>query len=367
MTADVHVSGVTHRFGSFTALDAVDLRIAAGEFAVLLGPSGCGKTTLLSILGGFLRPTDGRILIGGADVTAMPPARRPTTTMFQDYALFPHMSLIDNVGFGPRMQGMARSARNARAAEMLALVGLESEGRRKPHELSGGQRQRVALARALAVEPDVLLLDEPLGALDLKLRRQMQDELKEIQRRVGTTFIHVTHDQEEAMAIADKIVVMNSGRLQAVGPPEEIYLHPANRFTAAFMGEANFVEGRVEEMDGATARLATPLGPLALPVAAVKAPAGSAVSLCFRPEHLTADGEGLLSLGEATVRDASFFGAHRRCHLEAGPPGARQALTAHFPPGLRLEPGATVPLAIDPANVIVIAGEEEGTDAARKA
>lgn len=222
MTADVALQSISQSFGTFQALDNIDLSFGAGEFVVLLGPSGCGKSTLLFILGGFLSPTSGTVKIGGRDMDGVAPKNRPTTTMFQDYALFPHMSLRDNVGFGLRMKGMGRAARNAKAEDMLNIVGLRDKAGRKPHELSGGQRQRVALARALAVDPDVLLLDEPLGALDLKLRRQMQDELKAIQRKVGTTFVHVTHDQEEAMAIADRIVVMNQGRVEDFGAPGDL-------------------------------------------------------------------------------------------------------------------------------------------------
>ncbi len=214
MTAPIYIQSVRHKFNHFVALHEINLEIEAGEFIVLLGPSGCGKTTRLSIIGGFLTPNEGAVLIGGKDMTHVAPKDRPTTTMFQDYALFPHMTLRDNVAFGLRMRGISRSERNAEAMEMLDMVGLADKASRKPHELSGGQRQRVALARALAVKPDVLLLDEPLGALDLKLRRQMQDELKTIQRHVGTTFVHVTHDQEEAMAIADRIVVMNNGKIE---------------------------------------------------------------------------------------------------------------------------------------------------------
>ena len=237
MTAPLIVRGVSHTFGTHRALDDVSLTVAPGEFIVLLGPSGCGKTTLLSILGGFITPTSGTIEIGGNDMTHVAPKDRPTTTMFQDYALFPHMTLRDNVAFGLRMRGQAATARATKAMAMLDMVGLADRATQRPHQLSGGQRQRVALARALAVDPQVLLLDEPLGALDLKLRRQMQDELKSIQRRVGTTFIHVTHDQEEAMAIADRIVVMNQGRIEDVGPPQDIYLRPKSLFSAAFMGE----------------------------------------------------------------------------------------------------------------------------------
>jgi len=222
MTADVSIREVTQRYGRVLALDGVSLDISAGEFVVLLGPSGCGKTTLLNLIGGFAEPTAGHVLIGGRDMAGVASKDRPTTTVFQDYALFPHMTLRDNVAFGLRMRGQPRASRAAKADEMLALVGLVGRGDHRPHELSGGQRQRVALARALAVEPDVLLLDEPLGALDLKLRRSMQDELKEIQRRVGTTFVHVTHDQEEAMAIADRIVVMNGGRIEDQGAPRDI-------------------------------------------------------------------------------------------------------------------------------------------------
>jgi len=234
MTATVKIDNVSHSYGSFEALKNINLTIEAGSFAVLLGPSGCGKTTLLSVLGGFLMPTRGRILLNELDVTDVLPAKRPTTTMFQDYALFPHMSLLDNVGFGLRMRKIGKAQRHEKALEMLELVGLAHESTKKPHALSGGQRQRVALARALAVDPEVLLLDEPLGALDLKLRRQMQDELKAIQRRVGTTFVHVTHDQEEAMAIADTIVVMDAGRIEDTGSPESIYLSPRSMFTPRF-------------------------------------------------------------------------------------------------------------------------------------
>ncbi len=232
--------------------------IEPGSYTVLLGPSGSGKTTLLSILGGFVTPSQGKVLIRGEDCTAVPPAKRPTTTVFQDYALFPHMSVGSNVGFGLRMQGVDAATRTARARDALALVGLATAFDKKPHQLSGGQRQRVALARALVVEPAVLLLDEPLGALDLKLRRQMQDELKAIQKRVGTAFIHVTHDQEEAMALADHCVVMNDGRIEDEGPPERVYAQPATRFSATFMGESTLISGTVTAAKHGTITVATP-------------------------------------------------------------------------------------------------------------
>jgi spermidine/putrescine transport system ATP-binding protein len=331
MTASVSLQNMRMQFGTFTALHDLSLEITAGEFLVLLGPSGCGKTTLLSLLGGFLEPTAGRILIDGRDVTHLPPKDRPTTTMFQDYALFPHMTLADNVGFGLRMRGTPRRARSAKAAEMLALVGLPGMEARYPHELSGGQRQRVALARALAVDPQVLLLDEPLGALDLKLRRQMQDELKAIQRRVGTTFVHVTHDQEEAMAIADTIVVMNGGHIADQGPPRQIYRQPRSLFSAAFMGEINLIPG---QGDGATLR--TALGDFALGT-----PGGNA-TLAIRPEALGPTPTDL-ALGPATVTDAAFFGTHYRVHF-APLAAPDMPLIVHLPPDAEPQIGAKSPI-----------------------
>jgi spermidine/putrescine transport system ATP-binding protein len=245
MTPLVQVKNVSQHFGSMCALDDVSLDIAPESYTVLLGPSGSGKTTLLSILGGFLQPSAGQVLIKGEDCTSMAPAKRPTTTVFQDYALFPHMTVGANVGFGLRMRGVASAERDKRAQEVLNLVGLPEASGKKPHQLSGGQRQRVALARALVVEPSVLLLDEPLGALDLKLRRQMQEELKAIQKRVGTAFVHVTHDQEEAMALADHCVVMSQGRIEDEGPAERVYSRPSSRFSATFMGESTIFSGCV--------------------------------------------------------------------------------------------------------------------------
>jgi spermidine/putrescine transport system ATP-binding protein len=326
VTASVSIQGVSQRYGSALALDHVDLDITAGEFVVLLGPSGCGKTTLLTIIGGFAEPSTGRVLIGGRDMAGVGPKARPTTTVFQDYALFPHMTLADNVAFGLRMRGMGAAARRAKALDMLTLVGLSGAGDRRPFELSGGQRQRVALARALAVEPEVLLLDEPLGALDLKLRRAMQDELKAIQRRVGTTFVHVTHDQEEAMAIADRIVVMNAGRIEDVGPPRQVYLHPKTLFTAGFMGEINRIP-----VDGNT----SPLGSLDLSNTGRKV-------LCLRPEAIGTDGP--LRLGPARVVDAAFFGTHVRAHL-APLAAPDHVLVVHLPQRAASDIGAVIDLA----------------------
>jgi spermidine/putrescine transport system ATP-binding protein len=305
------VRNVSHRFGVVEVLKHISLDILPGSYTVLLGPSGSGKTTLLSILGGFLTPSAGQVLIGGEDCTLMPPAERPTTTVFQDYALFPHMSVLANVAFGLRMRKVGRKERQARALELLGLVGLDQAARKRPHQLSGGQRQRVALARALVMEPKVLLLDEPLGALDLKLRRQMQDELKAIQKRVGTAFVHVTHDQEEAMALADDVVVMNDGRIEDHGPPEQVYRHPRSRFSAAFMGESTIFRGKVVEKSDDRLVVMTPLGKL---TAHGEAETGEEIELAVRPENLKLHGsrEAWLHLGRARITDVVFQGSFKR-------------------------------------------------------
>ena len=340
VTSLVAIEKVTQMFGQACALDSVSLSIRAGSYTVLLGPSGSGKTTLLSILGGFLQPTAGRVLINGADCTSMAPAKRPTATVFQDYALFPHMSVGSNVAFGLRMQGVPKDARLARAQEMLRIVGLDQAFDKKPHQLSGGQRQRVALARALVVSPSVLLLDEPLGALDLKLRRQMQDELKAIQKRVGTAFVHVTHDQEEAMALADHVVVMNHGRIEDEGAPERVYARPATRFTATFMGESTIVPGRVE----ADGKVSTALGRFA----ATGQAAGGDIHIAIRPEHVQL-GPGLA----ATVKDMVYQGSFKR--VTAIPADAPQvALLARLPANAPVQEGAIISLSIDPAQVIIL-------------
>jgi spermidine/putrescine transport system ATP-binding protein len=287
---DVEIVNVTKQFGGVTAVDAMDLRIARGEFYSLLGPSGCGKTTTLRMIAGFEQPTQGEILLAGQPIAGVPPFKRNVNTVFQHYALFPHMDVAQNVGYGLRQRKVARAEEKRRVSEALSLVRLGGYEERRTWEMSGGQQQRVALARALVNRPTVLLLDEPLGALDLKLRKEMQLELKALQREVGITFVYVTHDQEEALTMSDVIVVMKDGRIQQQGGPTELYERPVNRFVADFIGTSNFLETTVQETaaDGAVvvrnAAGLTLRGRLTDRTASV-AP-GATVTVATRPERL---------------------------------------------------------------------------------
>jgi putrescine transport system ATP-binding protein len=277
--------GVSKRFAAVAAVDGVSLAVAEGEFFALLGPSGCGKTTLLRLIAGFETPDSGQILIDGAPMNAVPPYARPVNMMFQSYALFPHLDVAGNIAFGLRQEGMQRRRRAARVAEMLALVQMADYARRRPHELSGGQQQRVALARALARMPKLLLLDEPLAALDRKLREETRLELTGIQQRVGTTFLVVTHDQEEALGMASRIAVMRAGRLVQTGAPVDIYERPRSRFVAGFVGAMNLFEGNVVAGDGGPAlALADSDRPVPLPRS--PPPAAGGLALAVRPEKL---------------------------------------------------------------------------------
>jgi putrescine transport system ATP-binding protein len=279
---------VTKRFGAEIAVDQVSLEIFCGEFFALLGPSGCGKTTLLRLLAGFEVPDEGRILLDGADLAGVPPHRRPTNMMFQNYALFPHLTVEQNVAFGLRQERMPKSQIEARVAEMLSLVRLEGFARRKPAQLSGGERQRVALARSLAKRPKVLLLDEPMAALDKKLRAQTQFELKELQAKLGTTFVIVTHDQDEAMIVADRMAVMQRGRIVQVGTPSEIYDRPNCRYVADFVGEVNLFEGSLAVTGTGETAIDCSAGRLRIPPQP-NAASGTCVWLALRPEKLRID------------------------------------------------------------------------------
>jgi spermidine/putrescine transport system ATP-binding protein len=352
MSALLEVRGVSKRFGRAVALDDIHLDIAEGLFFALVGPSGSGKTTLLHILGGFVEPDRGRVFIAGSDVTDMPPAGRPTTSVFQDYALFPHMSVASNVGFGLRMRKVPRRHRSARVTAALEMVGLGSMGGRYVHQLSGGQRQRVALARALVVEPKVLLLDEPLGALDVNLRRQMQEELLHIQKKIGTTFVHVTHDQEEAMSVADVIAVMNQGRIEDVGPPRRVYLKPQTLFTAGFMGESNTFAGKVVAAGAGRIQVACTVGRLGLNG---EAAVGAEVHLAVRPEQLftrDSDGGDRLGLGQFVAREVTFFGTHQRCVGELAPSG--QPLIVRLPPHRSARAGDALSIFVNREDIVVL-------------
>ena len=314
--ADVRLDSVTKRFGDFVAVDDMSLEIPPGEFFSLLGPSGCGKTTTLRMIGGFEEVTEGKIFLGDTEVTDLPPFKRATNTVFQSYALFPHLSVFENIAFGLRRRGTPTNEIRHQVAFMLKLVELPGYEERRPSQLSGGQQQRVALARALVNNPQVLLLDEPLGALDLKLRKQMQIELKRIQSEIGITFIFVTHDQEEAMTMSDRIAVMRQGRIEQLGAPEELYERPATEFVAGFLGVSNLLDGEVASRDDRYADVRLADGTM------LRAPASALngetkVRLGVRPEKLrviaigddsAAGFDGESNAIEGTVLDASYIG-----------------------------------------------------------
>jgi spermidine/putrescine transport system ATP-binding protein len=362
--AELVLERVTKRFGDFTAVDDLSLTVPAGSFFALLGPSGCGKTTTLRMVAGLEHPTAGAIRIGGKDVTASKPHQRPVNTVFQSYALFPHLDVLENVAFGLRRRGKKDAV--AQAEKALDLVEMRHLGRRKPSQLSGGQQQRVALARAIVNRPAVLLLDEPLGALDLKLRRQMQVELKQIQTEVGLTFVHVTHDQEEAMTMADNVAVMNGGLIEQMGPPEELYELPRTAFVANFLGQSNLVPGTVLDESDDVLGVEVLGRRVLLPARRATRRTGSVI-VGVRPEkvYLVAPGEevpyeGNL-LGPGTVADVSFTGVSTQ-YLVDVPGAGRLAVFAQNVDASRIvRVGDEVHLAWNPVHTFGLDGGEDTT------
>ncbi|GGT01113.1 polyamine-transporting ATPase [Streptomyces daghestanicus] len=364
---DVRLTGIAKTYGSFTAVHPLDLTVPQGSFFALLGASGCGKTTTLRMIAGLEEPSAGTVRLGDQDVTRLPPYKRPVNTVFQSYALFPHLDVFENVAFGLRRRGIRSVKRQV--GEMLDLVQLGEQARKKPHRLSGGQQQRVAVARALINHPKVLLLDEPLGALDLKLRRQMQLELKRIQTEVGITFVHVTHDQEEAMTMADTVAVMNAGRVEQLGTPAGLYENPRTTFVANFLGTSNFIEAGVDGRSGADLVVKAGGGRLTLPAdrcGTAPAPGGT-ILVGVRPEKIAltpAADAGAVPEGRnritGTIRDASFLGVSTQYVIDSPVCRDFAVYVQNVERDPRLVPGAEVVLHWSPAHTF-------GLDAAQDA
>jgi spermidine/putrescine transport system ATP-binding protein len=347
-------------FDGFTAVQPTDLTIEAGEFFSILGPSGCGKTTILRMISGFLMPSSGRVMIGASDMTDVHPSQRPTALIFQNLALFPLMSVRDNVAFGLEARGVGRTERTQRANELLELVALTGQGDKLPGQLSGGQRQRVAIARALAVEPAVMLLDEPLSALDLKLRQHMRAELKAIQRKTGVTFVYITHDQGEALTMSDRIAVMRAGRIEQVGTGDDIYSRPETPFVATFLGEQNVLNGRIQRVESGIALVETAAGLLSGRMQAALTP-GQQAMLMVRPERLALAprGEhGNCISGKLIRRDLE--GPFLTLHVVTG----IQPITVQRPndASLTAVPGDTVELSFRPEDAVVMPPGEVALD-----
>jgi len=349
---DIRLIGLTKRFDDVVAVDDISLDIDRGQFFALLGPSGCGKTTTLRMIGGFEEPTEGRIELGGVDVAPLPPYKRDVNTVFQSYALFPHLSIFENVAFGLRRRGIKGGDLRRRVVEALELVGLAGLERRKPRQLSGGQQQRIALARALVNRPRVLLLDEPLGALDLKLRKEMQLELKRIQHEVGITFVHVTHDQEEAMTMADRIVIMNGGHIEQLGTPSELYERPQTAFVAGFLGASNLLEGTVAGEDRVKLQEGTVVQ---VPREALAGKSGT-VQVGVRPEKLRIGGGEANSL-TGSIAESAYIGVSTQYIVDT-PAGAVTVYVQNDRPGGQVATGERLTLSWSPESTFVVDAQE---------
>ncbi|HTG45384.1 MAG TPA: ABC transporter ATP-binding protein [Verrucomicrobiae bacterium] len=353
----VEIANITRRFGETVALDAVSLSIQQGEFFSLLGPSGCGKTTLLRIIAGLEIPDSGCVRIGGADAGGMPAHQRPVNTVFQSYALFPHLDVWANIAFGLRMKKRPQSEIEERVDKVMALVEIEGLARRRPHQLSGGQKQRVALARAIVNEPKVLLLDEPLAALDLKLRKQLQLELRNLQHRLGITFIYVTHDQEEALVLSDRLAVLRLGKIEQLGPARELYEHPRTRFTSQFLGSCNLLEAKVRRRDEKGAVLDCSLGELYIPELPGSPKAREIFTLAIRPEKvrlLPKKPAGDLNVFPVQIEQIIYAGSESHYQLRARNELLRAEVMNTHEGSNTFVPGAEAWACLPPAALIVL-------------
>jgi spermidine/putrescine ABC transporter ATP-binding subunit len=346
---DVDLRAVTKRFDQTVAVDNVSLAIEHGRFVTLLGPSGCGKTTLLRVIAGFETPDEGRVFLDGVDVTDLPPHKRDVHTVFQAYALFPHLTVAENIAFGLKRKGVAKAKVKELVAEALDLVRLPDLGDRVPAQLSGGQQQRVAIARAVVLEPPVLLLDEPLGALDRKLREEMQIELKELQRRLGISFVFVTHDQDEALAMSDVVVVMNSGRIEQMGTPREIYERPATRFIADFVGVTNVLTGVVRSVENGLVTVEAAGGRVVVPADLAE---GAEAEIAVRPERIRFASDDDEHAIRGTVESARYLGDVTHWHVRLDDGAAWVVLSQNDGKASGVEPGRRVRLAWAPEHTI---------------
>ena len=353
----LQLQNITKQFDGTPVLRGIDLCVNAGEFITLLGVSGCGKTTTLRIIAGLETPDTGKVLLGGEDVTGLAPNRRGVNTVFQNYALFPHMTVAANIGYGLRLQKKDKADIRRQVEKLLELVQLEGYGKRMPAELSGGQKQRVAIARALAVQPKVLLLDEPLGALDLQLRRQMQFELKRLQQQLGLTFIYITHDQEEALNMSSRIAVMRDGRFEQIGTPAEVYDHPHTAYVARFVGTANILRGTVKR-SGPVTCIETPAGCACAAAQGTPPAAGTTASLAVRSEQVQFSTDLSTDGMNGVIREKNFAGGMLRIVLELT--GGQQLVASRHGIDLPAQPGQQVKITWQPDHAVLVQDEEAG-------